>query len=181
MERQVESWASSEAARAKMRANRARDTKPELRLRRAVHALGLRYRVSAHPIPSFRRTADLVFSRVRLAVFLDGCFWHGCPEHGSRPKTNPAFWHAKIERNMERDAQTTARLREEGWTVLRIWEHQDLTAAAQEVAMTYRTLLSQLIICEATPTQTSSDLATCQVSNLGVGDGPSAAPICRST
>jgi DNA mismatch endonuclease, patch repair protein len=180
MGHQVESWASSEAARTTMRANRARDTKPELRLRRAVHALGLRYRVSARPIPNFRRTADLVFTRVRLAVFLDGCFWHGCPKHGSRPKANPAFWHAKIERNIERDAQTTARLREEGWTVLRIWEHQDLTAAAQEVATAYRALLSQLIISEATPTHTSSELATRQVSNPRVVDGPEVAPICRS-
>src|SRR5690242_1595504 len=85
------SWASSEGVRASMRANRGRDTAPELAVRRAVHRLGLRYRVSARPIASLRRTADLVFPRQRVAVFVDGCFWHGCPVHHTVAKTNAAF------------------------------------------------------------------------------------------
>jgi DNA mismatch endonuclease, patch repair protein len=128
------SWASSVAARATMQANRSRDTKPEMVLRRAAHALGLRYRVSVRPLPWFRRTADLVFTRVRLAVFIDGCFWHGCPQHHTKSKANGEFWSAKVHRNRERDVETTAVLREHGWTVMRFWEHDDLTVAAQQVA-----------------------------------------------
>src|SRR6185312_14838678 len=77
----VESWASSEGVRASMQSNKGKDTKPEVALRSAVHALGLRYRVSTRPLKDLRRTADLVFTKARVAVFLDGCFWHGCPQH----------------------------------------------------------------------------------------------------
>src|SRR5512132_850639 len=97
-----ESWASSEAVRRVMQANRPRDTAPEWAVRRAVHALGLRYRVSVRPEPTIRRTADLVFTRARVAVFIDGCFWHGCPEHASWPKANADWWRAKIEANQRR-------------------------------------------------------------------------------
>jgi DNA mismatch endonuclease (patch repair protein) len=117
-----------------MQGNKSRDTKPELDLRRAVHALGLRYRVSARPIPRVRRTADLVFTRVKLAVFLDGCFWHGCPEHHTKAATNVDYWADKVRRNRERDADTDRRLEEAGWTVVRVWEHEDVTAAAGRVA-----------------------------------------------
>ncbi|MFK4150415.1 very short patch repair endonuclease [Streptomyces fungicidicus] len=127
------SWASSPGTRASMRANRSRDTKPEIALRRAVHALGLRYRVAARPLPNLRRTADLVFTQQKVAVFMDGCFWHGCEEHHTRPSANARYWSEKVRRNRERDQDTTARLTEAGWLVLRYWEHEDPVKAALEV------------------------------------------------
>ncbi|MFD7745854.1 very short patch repair endonuclease [Streptomyces sp. NPDC059698] len=113
-----------------MQANRSRDTKPELALRRAVHARGLRYRVATRPLPALRRTADLVFPRQKVAVFLDGCFWHGCPEHHTKAARNSEYWKAKVRRNRERDVDTTERLTGEGWVVIRFWEHEDPLAAA---------------------------------------------------
>ncbi|WP_232425583.1 very short patch repair endonuclease [Pseudofrankia inefficax] len=101
-----------------MRSNRSRDTKPELALRSAVHRLGLRYRVSARPLPEVRRTGDLVFTRTRVFVFLDGCFWHGCPEHHTVAKTNAAFWAKKVRENRDRDAQTNRLLKDAGWVVI---------------------------------------------------------------
>ncbi|GII02756.1 hypothetical protein Pta02_47640 [Planobispora takensis] len=136
----AESWASSDAVRASMRSNKSRDTKPELALRKAVHALGLRYRVAVRlPLPGRRRTADLAFPRLRIAVFLDGCFWHGCPEHHSVAKTNSAYWSEKLRANRERDADTDRRLKEAGWSVIRVWEHEDPVEAAQRVATAVRT------------------------------------------
>jgi DNA mismatch endonuclease (patch repair protein) len=117
-----------------MRSNKSRDTKPELALRRAVHSLGLRYRVAARPVAGLRRTADLVFPRIRVAVFLDGCFWHGCPEHHSLAKTNSDYWAEKLRRNRERDAETDRLLKEAGWSVIRVWEHEDPAEAALRVA-----------------------------------------------
>ncbi|MBX9387560.1 very short patch repair endonuclease [Streptomonospora nanhaiensis] len=128
------SWASSEAVRASMRSNKGRDTKPELALRRAVHSLGLRYRVSARPLPKVRRTADMVFTRVKVAVFLDGCFWHGCPEHHTVAATNAGFWAEKVRRTRERDSETDRLLREAGWLPVRVWEHEDPEEAAHRVA-----------------------------------------------
>jgi DNA mismatch endonuclease (patch repair protein) len=116
-----------------MRANRSRDTKPEVALRSAVHALGLRYRVSARPIKGLRRTADLVFTRAKVAVFLDGCFWHGCPEHHTVALTNAQFWADKVESNRARDRDTERRLSEAGWTTVRVWEHEDCRHAALRV------------------------------------------------
>ncbi len=107
-----------------MQSNKGRDTRPELAVRRAVHAQGLRYRVSARPEPSLRRTADLVFSRAKVAVFIDGCFWHGCPEHHTTAKRNATYWADKVEANRARDAETNDVLRAAGWTVLRYWEHE---------------------------------------------------------
>ena len=108
-----------------MRANKGRDTKPELAVRRLVHASGLRYRVNATPAKELRRTADLLFRPSRVAVFIDGCYWHGCPEHYTAPKANGGFWANKVARNRERDAETTLVLEERGWEVLRFWEHED--------------------------------------------------------
>lgn len=127
------SWASSPANRKSMLGNRSRDTKPEMMLRRLVHAAGLRYRVAAKPLRGMRRTADLLFGPTRVAVFVDGCFWHGCPEHFVPPKTNPEYWNKKIEGNMRRDRETDERLEQEGWLVLRFWEHQDPEACAEAV------------------------------------------------
>ena len=121
-----------------MRANKGRDTRPEKALRSAVHALGLRYRVNAKPIPVLRRTADLVFSRAKVAVFLDGCFWHGCAEHYRPATKNAAFWHDKIEATQTRDAQTDRVLAERGWTVIRVWEHDDPVRSAALIADTVR-------------------------------------------
>jgi DNA mismatch endonuclease (patch repair protein) len=117
-----------------MQANRPRDTKPELALRRAVHARGLRYFVNRRPVPAIRRTADLLFPRRRLAVFLDGCFWHGCLQHHTVAKANSEYWAAKVVRNRDRDADTDRVLAAAGWTVLRIWEHVPTEEAAELVA-----------------------------------------------
>ncbi|MFC4588736.1 very short patch repair endonuclease [Sphaerisporangium corydalis] len=125
--------ASSEGVRKSMQANKGRDTKPELSLRRTVHALGLRYRVGARPLPKVRRTADLLFPRAKVAVFLDGCFWHGCPVHHSVAVTNAAYWAEKVRRNRERDAETDRLLTEEGWLVIRVWEHESPVEAALRV------------------------------------------------
>ncbi|WP_255647253.1 very short patch repair endonuclease [Nocardiopsis sp. MT53] len=121
-----------------MRANRGRDTGPELAVRRLVHAAGLRYRVSARPLPALRRTADLVFTRRRVAVFVDGCFWHGCPEHHTTARTNAAYWAEKVRANRERDADTDRRLGEAGWTVLRFWEHEEPAAVAERIVAAVR-------------------------------------------
>jgi DNA mismatch endonuclease (patch repair protein) len=123
-----------------MKANRSRDTRPELALRSAAHALGLRYRVNTRPLPGLRRTADLVFSRLKIAVFVDGCFWHGCPEHFRSSKINASFWATKIADNRERDHDTDHRLSDAGWTVIRIWEHEDPCEAAQRIASIVRGL-----------------------------------------
>jgi DNA mismatch endonuclease, patch repair protein len=117
------SWARSQAVRRVMQGNRSRDTKPEMAVRRAVHVLGLRYRVCSRPLPLARRTADIVSRKARVAVFVDGCFWHGCPEHYTHPKVNTDYWKDKIARNKARDEETASQLRNAGWTVLRFWSH----------------------------------------------------------
>ncbi|MDQ0581256.1 DNA mismatch endonuclease (patch repair protein) [Streptomyces rishiriensis] len=117
-----------------MQAIRNRDTKPEWLIRRLVHARGLRYRVAAKPLPKLRRTADLVFGPTKVAVFIDGCYWHGCPEHYVPPKTNPGYWSDKVARNMARDRDTDQRLEEAGWTVLRFWEHEPAEDCAERIA-----------------------------------------------
>jgi DNA mismatch endonuclease (patch repair protein) len=119
--------------RAVMRANKGRDTRPERAVRSAVHALGLRYRVGVRPVPGVRRTADLVFTRAKVAVFVDGCFWHGCPEHYRPAKRNTEFWAAKIDGNIARDADTDARLKLAGWRVIRVWEHEQPSIAAARI------------------------------------------------
>lgn len=107
-----------------MQGNRGRDTQAELAVRRLVHATGLRYRVNARPERDLRRTADLLFTRARVAVLIDGCYWHGCPEHFKMPLTNRDYWEGKIGRNQVRDIETTELLEERGWRVLRFWEHE---------------------------------------------------------
>jgi DNA mismatch endonuclease (patch repair protein) len=133
-----DSWASSPAVRAVMRGNKGRDTRPERALRSAVHALGLRYRVGVRPLKGVRRTADLVFTRAKVAVFLDGCFWHGCPEHHRPAKKNAEFWQTKINSNRARDAETDLMLTDQGWDVVRIWEHADPASASLQVAEVVR-------------------------------------------
>ena len=131
----------TEAIRRTMQANRGRDTGPELAVRSILHARGLRFRVN-QPLPfDRRRRADLTFSRARLFVFVDGCFWHGCPDHFVEPRTRRDFWLDKIRGNRSRDIDTRNRLEELGATVLRVWEHDDPTAAADAIEATYRSIL----------------------------------------
>lgn len=134
MQQERPSWASSDGVRKSMRANRGRDTGPELALRRALHARGYRFRVNIRPEPGIRRTADVVFTRRRVAVFVDGCFWHGCPQHATRPKTNREFWTSKLDNNRARDLETNEQLRAAGWSVVRIWEHEPVEDAVRSVA-----------------------------------------------
>jgi DNA mismatch endonuclease, patch repair protein len=117
-----------------MQGNRHRDTRPEMAIRRATHRLGLRYRVDVAPVLSLRRRrADLVFPRQRVAVFIDGCFWHGCPDHARVPGTNTVYWAAKIAGNRQRDAHTSQMLAAAGWRVLRVWEHEEPADAALRI------------------------------------------------
>lgn len=109
-------------------------TDAEMALRQAMHRLGLRYRVDYEVLRKPRRVADVAFPARRVAVFVDGCFWHGCPEHATWPKQNADFWRQKIEANRQRDADTNDRLRAVGWTVLRFWSHESPSEAARTVA-----------------------------------------------
>jgi DNA mismatch endonuclease (patch repair protein) len=129
--------ASSAEARHRMQVTRQRDTTCELALRSAAHRLGLRFRVD-WPLPNTRRRADLAFVSARVAVFVDGCFWHGCPSHGTWPKANAEWWRAKIEGNVRRDRDTDARLSAAGWRVLRFWEHEDMPRAARTLERAVR-------------------------------------------
>jgi DNA mismatch endonuclease (patch repair protein) len=117
-----------------MQGNRRSDTAPELALRRRLHGEGLRFRKDALVVAGDAKTrADVVFSRQRVAVFLDGCYWHGCPEHCRMPTRNRAYWQAKIARNVSRDERLTEALQAEGWRVLRVWEHEPVEEAAARV------------------------------------------------
>lgn len=128
---------SSVATSRRMSQQRRRDTEPEMLIRRALHAAGLRYRVGL-PVPGRpRRTIDIAFTGIRLAVFVDGCFWHGCPIHRTWPKTNADWWLQKIDANRSRDAETDRILSECGWRVIRVWEH-DIPGGVQTVLVEFR-------------------------------------------
>ncbi|MGO1738111.1 MAG: very short patch repair endonuclease [Actinomycetaceae bacterium] len=127
---------SSTSVSARMSRAARRDTAPELALRRLLHAAGLRYRVT-YPVPgNRRRSIDIAFTRAKVAVFVDGCFWHGCPAHGTKPRANSDWWRIKLATNQARDADTNVLLRDAGWHVVRIWEHTDPTEAAEAVLAT---------------------------------------------
>jgi DNA mismatch endonuclease (patch repair protein) len=111
-----------------MQQQRSRDTGTEMALRSELHRRGLRYRVHQRPIQGLRREADIVIRKLRLAIYVNGCFWHGCPEHATWPKTNATFWKDKIETNRQRDRDTDTRLERASWTVLRVWEHEAPTS-----------------------------------------------------
>ena len=113
----------SSAVRAVMLANTGGNSQPERILRSALHRLGLRFFKHKRPIASFRCAADVVFPRAKVCVFIDGCFWHGCPKHHSTPHSNSAWWREKIAANVTRDERQAKRLRKEGWVVVRVWEH----------------------------------------------------------
>nr|WP_240963326.1 very short patch repair endonuclease [Antrihabitans stalactiti] len=116
-----------------MAKQRRRDTAPEVALRRELHRRGLRFFVDRAPLPGLRRRADLVFPRLRVAVYVDGCFWHSCPQHATHPKNNADWWAAKLAANVARDRDTDARLAESGWQVVRVWEHVAPDVAADVV------------------------------------------------
>ncbi|WP_256096879.1 very short patch repair endonuclease [Streptomyces agglomeratus] len=124
---------SSAAVSSRMSRQGSRDTAAEIAVRKLLHAAGLRYRVNV-PVPGMpRRTIDIVFGRAKIAVFLDGCFWHGCPQHATQPKSNAEWWRTKLEKNMARDRETTEHLETQGWTVLRFWEHEATPEVAAHV------------------------------------------------
>lgn len=125
--------ASSPAALQRMRTTRRRDTAAEVAVRRALHARGLRFRVDCQILPCMRRRADVVFRRAKVAVFIDGCFWHCCPSHRSLPKANRKWWAAKLAANRQRDRDTNRQLRAAGWAVERVWEHEAPAAAADRI------------------------------------------------
>lgn len=130
---------SSAAVTAVMKGNRKRDTRPEVRLRSALHHAGLRFRkdrlIAAGNLVV---RADVVFPRARVVVFSDGCFWHACPEHGTSPQSNVGYWTPKLARNVERDRRVDEALREAGWIVMRVWEHESPEQAAERVARVAR-------------------------------------------
>jgi DNA mismatch endonuclease (patch repair protein) len=132
--------ASTPAAEATMKANRRTDTKPELAVRRAIHAAGLRYRVDAPiKLPSGGQVRpDVVFPARRICLFVDGCFWHGCEQHYMAPSANGSYWRAKLELNRARDRRVTDALVADGWKVVRAWEHEDIEAVAARVIAAVR-------------------------------------------
>jgi DNA mismatch endonuclease (patch repair protein) len=125
--------ASSPGVSSRMQCQRRAGTMPEAALRRALHARSHRYRVGL-PVPGrSRRTIDIAFTRSKVAVFVDGCFWHRCPEHATTPKANGTWWAVKLAKNVARDLDTDEHLRAAGWTVVRIWEHEPLDRAVERV------------------------------------------------
>jgi DNA mismatch endonuclease (patch repair protein) len=125
---------TTEAASRVMRGNRKRDTRPEVLLRSELHRRGLRFRKDyLIREAGLRVRADIAFPRRRIAVFLDGCFWHGCPKHGNVPRANSRYWSVKLARNHERDGMVNSQLRAAGWCVIRVWEHTDPAEAAAHV------------------------------------------------
>jgi DNA mismatch endonuclease, patch repair protein len=133
---------SSAGVSERMSRVRRRDTAPELELRSELHRRGLRYRVDRRPLKSLPSRADLVFGPARVAVYVDGCFWHSCPVHGTMPRSNEAFWEEKLARNRERDAAVGEALAAAGWTVIRIWEHEEIAPAADRVEAAVRASLA---------------------------------------
>lgn len=129
--------ASSDHVRVRMERQARRDTAPELALRKELWRRGLRYRID-HKVVGNRRRVDIAFTRAKVAVFVDGCFWHRCPDHGTLPKSNADWWRAKLDANVARDRDTDARLEEAGWIVIRVWEHDDPTSAADVVEQLIR-------------------------------------------
>jgi DNA mismatch endonuclease (patch repair protein) len=129
---------SSNRVSRQMSAQRSHDTGIELALRRDLHRRGLRYRVHQRPIKHVNREVDIVFGPAKVAVFVDGCFWHRCPVHKTIPASNNEWWKAKLQRNHSRDLETNRILQESGWVVIRIWEHEDVRQSADQIQATVR-------------------------------------------
>jgi DNA mismatch endonuclease, patch repair protein len=129
---------SSAETRARMQSVRQRDNASERQIRSLLHKLGFRFRTHRAVVPGLRRNADLVFVSARIAVFIDGCFWHSCPLHRTIPKTNKKWWVTKLAANQLRDIDTNAKFKKHGWKVVRIWEHEDPNKAALRIASAVR-------------------------------------------
>ncbi len=129
---------SSIAALDRMRAAKPRDTAPEKALRSELHKRGLRFRVDVRPIKELNRRADIIFRSAKVAVFVDGCFWHGCPIHGTQAKANAEFWKNKIKQNQIRDEDTNKQLKKVGWKIVRVWEHENPEKASEKILDTIR-------------------------------------------
>jgi DNA mismatch endonuclease (patch repair protein) len=124
---------SSDFAIKRMQAVKPRDTAPEKALRSELHKLGLRYQIDTRPVKELNRRADIIFRSAKVAIFVDGCFWHGCPKHGTQAKANAEFWRNKIRRNQERDTETNKLLKKAGWKVIRVWEHEDPQKVSKKI------------------------------------------------
>lgn len=116
-----------------MSMQKRRDTEAELRVRRRLHARGVRFRVDVKPEPDLRIKGGIVWRGLHVIVFIDGCFWHGCPEHATSPRMNSEWWKVKLENNFQRDRRSDTDLRSRGWTVLRFWEHEDSETVADTI------------------------------------------------
>ena len=124
---------TGEAVSHRMSTLKRKDNEAELAVRRRLHASGYRFRVH-YPVPGLRRrTMDIAFTRAKVAVFVDGCFWHGCPDHGTKPTANAEWWSSKLSAHPDRDPDTQAHLERNGWRVVRVWEHETPERAAEWV------------------------------------------------
>jgi DNA mismatch endonuclease (patch repair protein) len=147
-----------------MQSNRSRDTKPELALRRQLHALGPRDRERARPIPEVRRTADIVLRPARVDVEVRGWFWHGCPEHYRAPSANSGYWADKVQQNRRRDTENGQRVRDEGWILISIWGHVDPSEASQRIAVIVRKRRQSIKVAP----KGSSALVRCEPASLSI-------------
>lgn len=134
----VQAPPKDESVHRRMQKQATQDTECERLLRSELHTSGLRFRLHRRPVPEIKRTADIVFGPAKVAVFVNGCFWHGCPEHATWPKTNEDFWRNKIQGNRRRDRETEDLLGEEGWVVVTVWEHEDPGEAAERIRQAVR-------------------------------------------
>lgn len=125
--------ASTSAVQSRMSRQSSHDTAPEVVIRKELHRRGLRFRVNYRPLPAIRRTADIAFTRAKILVLVDGCFWHSCPDHATTPKSNRSWWIEKLARNRERDQETNRLFTSHGWQVIRCWEHEDPGQVADRV------------------------------------------------
>ena len=135
---QLRPSASAPPVRQRMQATLRRDTPAELKIRSLLHRRGYRFRVDVRPLKSQKSRADIVLKRFRVAVYVDGCFWHGCPLHATWPRANGTWWREKIESNRDRDARANAVLIASGWVVVRIWEHEDPISASERIVAAVR-------------------------------------------
>ncbi|MFD9379966.1 very short patch repair endonuclease [Streptomyces sp. NPDC059999] len=173
----MEALESTPEVRARMSRQKSKDTKIEVALRKTLHASGLRFRVHGRPVKGVRREADIVFGPARVAVFVDGCFWHGCPEHATWPRRNAEFWRAKIEGNRARDRDTDARLAEAGWLAVRVWEHEPPAESAVRVAEVVARRRAERAARSAARTAARAAVVRTAVcdARTAAGEGPSAA------
>ena len=154
----------NEAVRRRLSAHPRKDSVPERRLRSALHGAGLRFFVERTPLPAMgRRRADVVFPRAKVAVYMHGCFWHGCPEHGTWPRNNDEWWRTKINKTQERDVETKRVLVEAGWYVFEVWEHEDAGQAANRIARVVRARRSTMAHALGRPLPSTESAEACRI------------------